>query len=245
MREFDASEVRSVPLFAGMAEQHFKALLKAAFMQRFPPQVEVIEEDDKPDFLHILFEGSVELFARIGDQETTIAILRPITAFILAAVVGDVPYVASARTLKRSRLLMIRAETVRTLFDQDPAFARAVACELSRVFGGALTELKDQKLRTCMERLAGWLLRASAQFGESGHFTIPFDKRTLASRLGMTPENLSRNLKALSDHGVVIRGRSVVLENRAALASIARPKAAAAEIDFDRAFAMDRRIGAE
>jgi CRP/FNR family transcriptional regulator, transcriptional activator FtrB len=244
MRAAKASEIKSVPLFAGIGEEHFDALVNAALLQRFPAYAEVMEEGDKPDFLHIMVEGSVELFARIEDQRTTIAILRPITAFILAAVVADLPYPASARTLKPSRLLMIRAETVRSLFDQNSAFARAVACELSRAFGGALTELKEQKLRTCMQRLAGWLLRASAQFGESGRFTIPFDKRTLASRLGMTPENLSRNLKALSDHGVFIRGRNVILENPAALATIAQAKAAAV-IDFERVFATDGRIGAE
>jgi CRP/FNR family transcriptional regulator, transcriptional activator FtrB len=241
MGKVDASEVRSIPLFANMAEDHFQALIKAAFLQRYPARLEVMEEGDSPQFLHILLDGSVELFARIDDQETTIAILRAITAFDLAAAIGNLPYLASTRTLKPSRFLMIPAEGVRSLFDQDAAFARAVACELSRVFSGALTELKEQKLRTCMERLAGWLLRASAQFGDSRHFTIPFDKRTLASRLGMTPENLSRNLRALSDRGVVVRGRNIILENPAVLATIARPKISAAQSDFEQVFAMERR----
>ena len=80
----------------------------------------------------------------------------------------------------------------------DPAFARAIICELSRGFRGLLTELKNQKLRTSTERLADWLLRANAQLGEAGTFTLPFDKRTLASRLGMTPFTpvLRRNVPA-------------------------------------------------
>ena len=112
----------------------------------------------------------------------------------------------------------ITTESMRGLFDGD----KAVACELSRAFYGVVLELKNQKLRTCMERLADWLLRANAKLGDKGQFTIPYDKRTLASRLGMTPENLSRNLRSLSDLGcVVIRDRNVTLGDPAALATIA------------------------
>jgi len=122
---------------------------------------------------------------------------------------------------------------VRGLFDGDKAFARAVVGELSRAFYGVVAELKNQKLRTCRERLADGLLRTNAKIGGKGQFAIPVDKRTLASRLGMTPENLSRNLRSLADRGcVVIRGRNVTLGNPAALAAIAGPQASAAGIDF-------------
>jgi CRP/FNR family transcriptional activator FtrB len=89
-------------------------------------------------------------------------------------------------------LAAISTELMRGLFDGDKAFAHAVACELARTFHGVVLELKNQKLRTCMERVADWLLRVNAKLGDKGQFTIPDDKRTHASRLGMTPENLSR-----------------------------------------------------
>ena len=40
-----------------------------------------------------------------------------------------------------------------------------------------------------------------------------FDKRTLASRLGMTPENLSRNLALLAKYGVKSSGRDILIED--------------------------------
>jgi len=63
---------------------------------------------------------------------------------------------------------------------------------------------------------------ANAQLGNTGRFTLPFDKRTLASRLGITPENLSRNLRALAGRGVVIHGRDVTLKDPEGLADLAR-----------------------
>lgn len=229
MHGIDASGVRSIHLFAGVAEEHFRGVLETAFVRRCAPRERLFDEGDSAEFLHILMDGGVELYAELDDEhETTIAVMRPVSVFILAAAVGDQPYLASGRTLKSSEILMIPVEAVRRMFDADKAFARAIACELSRAFGGVLTELKNQKLLTSLERVADWLLRTDAELGESGRFTLPFDKRMLASHLGMTPENLSRNLKSLADHGVVIRGRSVVLENPQALAAIARPQDLAA-----------------
>jgi CRP/FNR family transcriptional regulator, transcriptional activator FtrB len=225
MRVVDGSDFRLVDLFAQVADDHYDALLARARLQCCPRHTTLFNEGDRPEFLHILVEGAVELFAQIDPMETTISVLRPTSVFVLAAVVGDVPYLASGRTLKESRVLAVPAEAVRGAFDRDRNFARAVARELSRGFCDMLAELKNQKLLTCVERIADWLLRADVQFGGSGRFTLPFDKRTLASQLGMTPENLSRNLKCLSGHGAVVRGRNVILEDPAALAAMARPQA--------------------
>jgi CRP/FNR family transcriptional activator FtrB len=222
MDGLDTGEIRSIRLFSGLPEDRFQALLKAAVVQRFASRTLVVKEGGQADFLHVLLDGLVELFAQVDEQETAITLLRPIAPFILPAVVARQPYLASARTLKPTRILMIGAEAVRDTFEAEPAFARAIVCELSRAFRGLLAELKNQKLRTSTERLADWLLRANAQLGDTGRFTLPFDKRTLASRLGMTPENLSRNLKALAGRGVIIHGRDVTLNDPQGLADLAR-----------------------
>jgi CRP/FNR family transcriptional activator FtrB len=53
---------------------------------------------------------------------------------------------------------------------------------------------------------------------------LAFDKRTLASRLGMTAENLSRNLMLLSKkYGVRSSGRDMVIEDPVALERFAKP----------------------
>ena len=196
MRAAEAEKVRSVHIFSGMAEANFDLLMKGAFLQRFPAHVGLINETERPDFLHVVFEGSVELFSRYQGRETTLAVIRPVATFILAAVTGDLPYLASARTLEPSRILMLPSEAVRDAFDRDAAFAHAIVAELSLSFRRVMKELKGQKLRTGIERLANWVLIHDARAGGYGRFTLPYQKRTLASRLGMTPENLSRNLPA-------------------------------------------------
>jgi len=223
MRDREIDDIRRLPLFEGMAEDNLTGLVKAAYLQRFPAHVAIIAEHDRPDFLHVMIEGAVELYSRHGGREATLALRRPFETFILAAVIRDMPYLASGRTIESSRILMIPAEAVRSAFDRDGAFARAIVRELSQSFRGVMKELKSYKLRTGAERLANWILVEDERQSAAGHFDLPHDKRTLAARLGMTPENLSRNIAQLAAHGVTLGRRQVTIENRELLRQFARP----------------------
>jgi CRP/FNR family transcriptional activator FtrB len=223
MRESKIDEVRSLPLFAGMSEEHFAELARGAYLQRFPAQMGLIAEHERPDFLHVMLEGAVELYAEHGGRVATLAIRRPFDTFILAAVVRDQPYLASGRTLEPSRILMLPAEAVRTAFDRDGAFARAIVGELSQSFRGVMKELKGHKLRGGVERLANWILAQDARHGASGRFRLPHDKRTLAAHLGMTPETLSRNIAQIAEHGAKIGRNDVTILDREKLAAFAVP----------------------
>jgi len=223
VRQSDRDLVRALPLFRNVAEAHFNGLMNAAYLQRFPEHVRLINEGEPADFLHIVVEGTVELFGRSAGRETTLDIIRPVTTFILAAVIRDEVYLESARTLTPARILMLPAASVRDVFDQDAHFARAIVAELALRYRGLVRALKDQKLRTGAERLANWILESDRQQGGHGHVTLGYDKRTLAARLGMTPENLSRNLTSLAEHGISSSGREIVITDHAALQQWARP----------------------
>jgi CRP/FNR family transcriptional activator FtrB len=223
MRQSDLELVRALPLFRNMTAAHFDALMSGALLQKFPRGVTLIREGEMPDFLHLVIEGSVELFAESDDRETTLYILRPVATFILAAVIRDEVYLKSARTLTAARVLMIPAGVVRDVFSRDAAFARAIVDELALRYRTIVRALKDQKLRTSAERLANWILETDRQQGGDGRIVLTHDKRTLAARLGMTPENLSRNLASLGEHGVVSSGREIVITDRDALQRWARP----------------------
>lgn len=223
MRPEEWSTIRALPLFHDMSEENFGTLMNAAFLQRFPARVNLIEEGDLPDFLHIVVEGPVELFARHDGHETTLDIIGPVTTFILAAVIRDEPYLKSARTLSPAQILMVPARTVRDVFDRDAAFARAIVNELAQRYRGIVKALKNEKLRTSAQRLANWILSTETKQGCRRQVDLKYDKRIIASNLGMSPENLSRNLALLSDHGIRSSARDIVIEDRSALERFAKP----------------------
>lgn len=219
----DLASIRDLPLFQETANETFDELTEGALLQRFPPRLELIREGALPDFLHVVIEGSIELFAEHNGHETTIDILGPVTTFILAAVIRDEPYLKSARTITHARILMIPAQRLRDLFSRDAGFARAVVGELATRYRTIVRALKNEKQRTGSERLANWILKMDAQQGGTGLVAINYDKRTLASLLGMTPENLSRSFSNLSKHGIRSGNRGVVIEDRSALIEYSCP----------------------
>lgn len=223
MRPEDATAIRDLLLFRDAREETFAELVRAGFLQRFPPGVTLINESEPADFLHVVVEGLVELFATSGDRETTMSIVEPVGTFILAAVLNDQVNLQSARTLEKAQILMIPAEKVREALGTDFAFARAVVTELARGYRRAIKEVKSQKLRTAAERLANWLVQQAALGVTEAEVKLRFEKRVLSSLLGMTPENLSRAFSTLKAHGVVIRGPQILIQDQWALLRFANP----------------------
>lgn len=225
MRPEEIEEMRRLPLFEGVDAAHTEALLRVSFLQRFPAYVELAREGEPADFLHVVVDGQVEVFSAYRDRETTVSVLGPGHSFIVAAVVLDRIYLKSARSLTAARVLLIPAAAVRQVFAADAAFSRALTLELAYAYRGLVKELKNQKLRSGLERLANWLLAYDAETGSQGHFTLPFEKKVLASRLGMAPEVLSRFFASLGPYEVSVRGSNVEIRDVAALRKLAKPAA--------------------
>lgn len=223
MRPIERVELRNLDLFKGMDQTNFDSLMRGAYVQNFPTQVDLIQEGDPSDFLHVVVEGSVELFAGWNNRETTISIARPVSTFILAAAIKDAPNLMSARTIERSRVVLLPSVDVREIFEIDHGFARAVVTELAQRYRSVLKDSKNLKLRSSIERLSNYLLKMQIAAGGGTSFELGIEKRRLASRLGMTPENLSRAIKALKPHGAQVTGSTVLVTSNKDLERLAKP----------------------
>lgn len=223
MAESYFPELRRLDLFSGLDDANFDALMRASYVQTFPPQVEMISEGDHSDFLHVVLTGSVEMFARWNRRETVMQVVRPVATFILAATIKDAPYLMSARTLEKSRIVLLPSQDVRAVFSQDANFARAIVTELAQCYRVVVKSQKDLKLRTSLERLANYLLRQQVRADGATSFDLVLEKRRLASFLGMTPENLSRAFKGLQAYGVTVDGSRISIADRADLEGFAKP----------------------
>jgi CRP/FNR family transcriptional regulator, transcriptional activator FtrB len=217
--------VRTLPFFRDLDEMSAKTLLSSARVRRFPKSASLIREGQTPDFLHIVVDGLVGLIGAHDGEETTMEIKGRGAHLFLAAVIRNAVYLNSARTITPSQILLIPGQTVRDLCERNAAIARVVIIELAERCRFSIRALKNMKLRSSSERLANWILRACAVDGKDGCIELPFDKRTLASCLGMSPENLSRNLALLAKYGVRSFGHSIVIEDSSALAEFAKPNA--------------------
>jgi len=223
MRESHKEIVRSLPLFSGMVEENLDALLAGSFLQRFPASVVLFSENDPTDFLHVLVDGQVELYATANDREGTMTLVKPGATFILASALADGVYQMSARTLESSRILMIPVDNVCAAMGEDRDFAQKAVLELAACYHGVVRAYKNIKLRTGVERLANYLLVQHRRQGETGVITLPVEKRILASMLGMRPENLSRAFATLKPYGVAVEGSDIRFQKVDDLQTLAKP----------------------
>lgn len=224
MRAHDHERCRLLPLFQNMRPEAFRDLTAGAHVQRFPSGTMLLLEGDAVDFLYVLLEGQVELHGTWNDQETVLAVLQPVSTFILAAVVLDADALMSAQTIERSEILMLPGDAIRRAMMEDVQFAMAVTRDLAGGFRSMVRAVKNQKLRSGVERLANYLIMLKASETSVGNnVVLRHEKRILASLLGMTPENLSRAFAALRKHGVSVNGSVVTIANAGALRAIAKP----------------------
>ena len=91
LSESDYPDIRELHLFSDMANDQFQTLMRGAYVQNFPPRIELIAEGDPSDFLHIVTSGSVDLFSTWNGRETSMETVCPVSTFILAATIKNAP----------------------------------------------------------------------------------------------------------------------------------------------------------
>ena len=141
-----------------------------------------------------------------------------------AAIVAS-PYPLSARAIEETRIAALPLTDIWSATERDHGFAR----DLARLAGGTwqvlLATLKDYRLRSAPQRFAAYLVRLAQEFGRPAHGPVEVeltdDRKTLASLLGMTPENLSRTIAQFRERGVTVTGRHVQIHDLDALVGFA------------------------
>lgn len=221
----DQDAVSNLPLLRGCDPTTIEAVGAAARLHTFPPHAEIVSEGQPADFLHVIVSGLVQLVARDHARETTMAVLEPPSTFIMAAVFLDRTYLQTARALESSRILLLPADPIRSFVARDIALANNVARDLAAAYRTVAQELKNQKLRPGLQRLANWLIRRDAETGGTGRIVLPYEKKVLAARLGMAPEILSRSFVTLAKYDVLVEGREVHIKDAKSLLRLARPSA--------------------
>lgn len=211
-----AELIRSIPLFANASDETCSDLAAVATLRKFAVRTILFNEGSRPDDLYIVVQGSAELFSEHDERHCTLAVVPAVRPLALCAILSD-RNPLSARVLEPSELIVVPADLVADLFGRDLEFAKAAMQELASECYEMVEDFKSHRLRSTIERVAHWMLRLDRKSGETGRIIIPFDKRVLASYLGMAPEHLSRSFSALASAGVVVQGRNITLKDRAAL----------------------------
>lgn len=223
-RERERRALLAIPAFKGLSGDSLEQLLPTVELQRIARNTVLFEEGEEPHHLHILVKGQIGLFGtQAGSSETIIEVIDRNEPFITAAVLTGAPYLMGARTLEDSTLLLVGAEGLRQRIKVDAALATAMLESLAWRFRSMVRQVKDLKLRSSAQRVGCYLLSLSAAQRGAKTVALPYAKRILAPRLGMTPESLSRSFVQLRRYGVRVRGDRVQLDDLDGLRRYSQP----------------------
>lgn len=221
----DFARAGEAPLFADLDRADLAALLEGAQARAYPEGGPLFAQGDAADRFFVVLAGQVHLFAltEAGDQ-SVIEMVQPVATFAEAAIFLSSRYPLHCATAPGTRLVHIPAAPFLRRLSENRILRSRLLTGLVRWQIRLWREVAELKRRSPAQRLAAALL-ALAVPDDPGHdpesgcarLRLPVAKSLLASRIGITPESLSRALARLKSVGVESRGRAVILNDPQAL----------------------------
>jgi CRP-like cAMP-binding protein len=157
-------------------------------------------------------EGEERIVRFVGANET----------FGEAPALLDRPAPFEAVALVDTMLVVIPRAPVLRLLERQPVVACRLAASLAESYLSLLQELQALAQHNGMQRLAAYLVSLAGNGGGDSRVCLPASKTTVAARLSVQKETLSRMLRDLSERGCIrVEGRVITILDRERLAGLA------------------------
>ncbi len=174
----------------------------------------------------VLAYGQLKLaLPRPEGEERVVRFVGPNETFGEAPALLERPAPFEVVALADSMLVVVPRAPVLRLLEQDPAVACRLAATLAESYLSLLSELQALAQRNGMQRLASYLVSLTdgePGNGEGTQVRLPASKTTVAARLSVQKETLSRMLRDLSERGYIrVDGRVITILDHARLAGLA------------------------
>lgn len=204
------------PLFRSLDADQLGLMTAAAQKIAIEKNDFVFHRGDPANGLYVVAVGHIKLAVPAANgQEKVIEFFGPGEAFGEAFMFLEKPYMVEAQALDDSLLIWIDKQDIYAAIDRDASFAKRMLAGLSLRLHTLVKDIETVNLQNAMQRVAAYLL---SQPCEGGEMRFPFNKGLIASKLGLTPETLSRLLHQLVDARVIeVDGKRVSILDAAAL----------------------------
>lgn len=220
--------INALPLFAGVPPQALTDILSEGVVRVEPRGALLFSQGDPVDHFFVVLSGWVRLYRMSPDgHATTLEIFGPGESFAEGAMLMQGGYPASAEMIATGRLLRIPTRSFIRRLRAEPELALNMLTTMAIRLKGFTSRLESLATLSAPQRVATFLLRycePSPDGPASAVISLPYDKRLIASRLGMTPETLSRAFRRLREAGVTVHSNKVRIDDIRTLQDFATPK---------------------
>ncbi len=181
---------------------------------------------EEADAVFCVVSGLVKLSIHQSDgEEAVIEVFQPGQSFAEALAFRAGTYPATAVALVDSEVFVAPSRVLQTVIRDNPDAVPAILAGTYSHLHSLVRQIESLKANSGLERLARYIVAATedAPGGETAE--LPFEKKVLASLLGMKPETLSRQFNRLEPYGVTLQKRRIVIRDRKALLRLSDPHA--------------------
>lgn len=218
--------ISRLPAFGKLARDEIDMLAGYAQLRDFRRGATILRRGEAFPGLFAIVEGSAKLSLRRSDHEEKVArILEAGDCFGFAALLLERPCPVDVVALSNGVAATIPSMPVLRLMEQRAAFATALARTLAERLLELVGELEASTQQSSLQRLACYLdSLAEPPNGEQDRWRVrlPATKSTVAARLGVKKETMSRMLRELASRGVIaVDGPEIAVLDRAGLAQLA------------------------
>lgn len=205
-----------IELFHGMSSEQLRYLAADCYRRHALKGQVICDKGAVLDGFYAVREGCVKLAMLSAEgSERVVQIALAGDTFGEGLGLMGRPSPVYAQTLCDSQLLFFRAEPVRVALLRWPALAMIFLTQTCNRVHELYRDLEACCLQSALQRVAGYLLdrldcpQDQMHAGASQVF-LPAGKAVVASRLNLTPETFSRELRHLSSLGVISVERCIV-----------------------------------
>ena len=198
------TDLRSVPLFDGVAEAELRALAERTVTRSYPKQAIIVSEGDDTDSLYLILAGRVKVYlSDEAGKELILAIKGP-GQYFGEMVLDSQPRSASVMTLEPSQFAILSPADFKAFLLRHAEVALQLIENLIRVARGLTHNVRSLAMLDVYGRVARILLELAVDQG-GGKLVIPekLTQKDIAARVGASREMINRILRDLTAGGYV------------------------------------------
>lgn len=217
--------IARLPGFGLLAREELEMLAGYSHLSEYRRGATIAKRGEPMPGVIAIVEGTAKLaLRRNGGEEKVARILEPGECFGFAAVLLERPCPVDVIALTNSVVAAVPPMPLLRLMQQHSSFAVAMARTLGERVLQLIGELEACVQHSSLQRLACYLDSRAEPGGEKGKWRVrlPATKSTIAARLGVKKETMSRMLRELSSRRLIaVSGPEIAILDREGLARLA------------------------
>ncbi len=205
------------PLFSGLDREMVLWLVEAAYVEFHRDGGTLFRQGDAADRFFLVLDGRVNLFVLTeAGAHTIIEVMERGQMFAEAAMFMNARFPVNAEMSVDTRVLTLPGPAFLSRLEQKGALAARLFASMAHWQRRLTREIADLKSRSPAQRV-GLFLLARSQSSDQSSVRLPLAMTELASRIGITPESLSRIMARLRPLGVAANRSEVIITDADAL----------------------------